>query len=343
MFHNTDQWSASAQHILKSFPRGKDSNSSVLNNCQVPFRSLVVDLNGDCFLCECDAWLPLTVGNILDFESLHDIWQSSRAKEIQQDITDKKFTHCAIEHCGILTRNIKRSRFSVSINIDESCNLACPTCRRQSIFHKSGSEYDRKVSQVEHLVKMINDFDQPLDITISGNGDPLASLIMRPVLLKWKPRHNQRMKLFTNGLLLEKMLNRSEIVNFIDDYRISVDAGSAEVYAVVRRPGNFQSLKENLTWLSENKNPNAVVTLLFCVSSMNVSDIKNFANLCAEFNFRGALTKVNNWYTLDDFENYDVASNSDHPMYQTLVEQLTAVSKMPNIFLNSCLTHILRH
>ena len=343
MFNNVNQWSESARHLLVSFPRGSSVTFPTTHSCQVPHRSLVVDLNGDCFLCECDAWLPVTVGKITDFATLGEVWNSATAKEIQTDIDQKKYTHCAVKHCGILEKDIVRPRFTVSINIDESCNLQCPTCRSSSIFHKSGEVYNRKLAQVQHLVTLINEFPHPLDIVVSGNGDPLASLIMRPLIINWKPKPNQKMKLFTNGLLLKKLLANSSILSSIDNYRISVDAGSPEVYSVVRFPGNFSVLRENLSWLSENKLSTAQVSLLCCVSSMNVHDIKNFAQLCTEYGFIGTLTKVNDWHTLNNFNEFNVADNPDHPLYSALVDQLTEVSKLPNIFLGSCLSNLVRH
>lgn len=341
MFNNVDQWSIPAKFMLAAHPRGNDHGEPITHTCNVPYYDLTIDLNGDCFLCACDAWLPLAVGNILDFQNLEEVWNSPTATEIQQDVTDQKFTHCAVNLCGVANRDISRTRHAIGINIDESCNLECPTCRRHHIFHKSGDLYEKKLKQVEHAVKLINQFDKPLDIVISGNGDPLASLIMRPVLTNWAPLKNQRLKLFTNGLLIKKMLSNSAVFPAISHYQISVDAGTADVYHIVRKPGNFDSLVENLEWLCNNKKPGVNVSLMFCVSAFNVHDIYNFAMLCDRFKFIGNLTKLNNWYTLDKFEDYNVAESPEHPLYSTLIEQLTLIKDFPYIFLDNYLKKLI--
>jgi MoaA/NifB/PqqE/SkfB family radical SAM enzyme len=89
-----------------------------------------------------------------------------------------------------------------------------------------GDKYEEKLAWVNHLVDMLEQFDQPCRIIMSGNGDPLASSIMRPLLHRYKPREKQWIKLFTNGLLLRKQLTDNPVTAHIDEYLISIDAGS---------------------------------------------------------------------------------------------------------------------
>ena len=233
------QLSDSVTHILSLYPRGQDWKEPIRNLCDSPFTVLTVDLEGNCFLCKCEAHLPITVGNILDFADLSEVWDNPIAHELQKTIIDRTYKYCAVQHCGILNQNLTSTHYYLSINIDESCNLACPSCRRELINHTKGEQFDRKSKMVSHLVELINKFDKPLHLTMSGNGDPLASLIMRPLILNWTPKSNQTIKLFTNGLLMRKLLPDSPILSNIQEFQISVDAGSQAVYEVVRRPGKF--------------------------------------------------------------------------------------------------------
>jgi hypothetical protein len=60
-----------------------------------------------------------------------------------KDIDEKKYTWCAVNHCGIKHRDMIPTVYSLQINIDESCNLSCPSCRREPIMHVDGPEQFR--------------------------------------------------------------------------------------------------------------------------------------------------------------------------------------------------------
>ena len=321
--------------IFANYPRGQDWPLPINNHCDQPFKTLNVDLNGDCYLCMCEAHLPISVGNILDFDNLKDIWLNPVAKQLQSTITNRTFDYCAVQHCGITNQSIVMPTYHVGFNIDESCNLACPTCRRSTINHTSGAVYEQRLKQVNHFVGLINQFEDPIRITMSGNGDPLASMIMRPLVLNWRPKANQSIKLHTNGLLMQKLLPDSAILSGIGEFHISVDAGSKQVYEQVRRPGKFDILQQNLSWLQLNRG-SARVTLLFVVSDANVHDIVNFAELCDQYQFRGEYTKLDNWGTFDQFELHDV-SHPDHALYPVMVEQLNQVAQRPNMVIQNIL------
>ena len=332
--------SDSVTHILSLYPRGQDQQEPIRNLCDSPFTVLAVDLEGNCFLCKCEAHLPISVGNVLDFTDLSEVWSNPIARELQKTIIDRTYKYCAVQHCGILNQNLTSTHYYLSINIDESCNLACPSCRRELINHTNGEKFDRKAKMVAHLVDLINKFEQPLHLTMSGNGDPLASLIMRPLVLNWVPKSNQSIKLFTNGLLMRKLLPDSPILPNINEFQISVDAGSQDIYEQVRRPGKFNLLEDNLQWLADNRPAGAQVRLMFCLGAGNYTDIINFANMCSKYNFKGEITKIENWGTFDNFRVQDVMTNPG-PEYDQAIDQLRGVSAMPHITIGSLLKQLL--
>lgn len=318
-------------YTLNSLPRGQEYSGTVKHTCTVPYTSLSVNMDGLAFLCRCDAHLPISVGEITDFKCLEDVWSNPIARELQRTVDQKEYTYCAVNHCGILNQDISDTIRYISINIDESCNLSCPTCRKQSILHTSGPVYEQKLHQVNHLVRLIQDYNQPILLAVSGNGDPLASSIMRPLFLNWQPKAGQSIKLFTNGLLMSKLLPNSSVFEHITEFQISVDAGTPEVYERVRKPGRFDNLIHNLSWLKDNRTPWADIRLMFCLSSANALDIVNFAELCKMLDFRGEITKVDNWYTFDNFDSVDVIGNQTHPLRSQALEQLKQVSKLKHI------------
>jgi pyruvate-formate lyase-activating enzyme len=314
------------QHSYSSIPRNAELGLTIHNRCNAPSRQLVVDWKGDCFVCSCEAWLPISVGRIDQFAELSDVWNSTAALALQQDIDHGKFTHCAVDRCGVTNSNLIDQRYVISINIDESCNLRCPSCRTDLIMSTQGNKHDRKLAQVNHLVGMLERFDRPCHIVMSGNGDPLASSIMRPLIYRWQPKSNQTIRLFTNGLLLKKQLTNSGILNNITQYFISIDAGSESVYERVRLGGRWRNLLENLDWLQQVKSKTqAEVLLKFVLQQDNWHDMENFADLCERYGFIGVIHRLEDWGTWKDFNSHDCIGNQSHAMHNLSIKELQRV------------------
>ena len=298
---------ANYTHSLNARPRGRLSSTPIPHSCNVPYRTVVVDYNSNCLICGCDGWLPIPVGQVQDFKTLDEVWNSPVAKILQQDIDSKKFTWCAVEHCGIKHRNITQQRYELSINIDESCNLHCPSCRREPIMHLPGPGIDKKIQDIERILLWLELFEHPIHIVLSGNGDPLASAIIRPLIKKYKPKTNQTFKFFTNGLLIKKQLADASILSNVTEFSISVDAGSQLVYENVRRGGSWSVLLENFDYL-KSIDKNELTTLNFAVQKNNFNDLQNFVDLCQHYGFHANIHGLDNWGTwnTDDVLNPDV-------------------------------------
>jgi molybdenum cofactor biosynthesis enzyme MoaA len=310
----------------ESIPRNKDLKLTIANRCNAPSRQLVVDWKGDCFVCSCEAWLPISVGKIDQFTELSQVWASSTATALQADINSGAFTHCAVDRCGIMNSNLIDQRYVISINIDESCNLRCPSCRTDLIMTTAGENYDRKLAQVNQMVNLLERFDQPCHIVMSGNGDPLASSIMRPLIHKFQPKSTQTIRMFTNGLLLKKQLINSPIINNITQYFISIDAGSESVYERVRLGGRWPNLLENLDWLQQVKSQTqAEVLLKFVLQQDNWHDMENFADLCERYGFMGVIHRLEDWGTWNDFNSHDCIGNRSHAMHDLSIKELQRV------------------
>lgn len=328
------QWTA--------MPRGRDVQTKIKYSCNAPSKILLIDIDGNCYNCECEFWLPIKLGNILDFANLSDVWESKISKEIQQDIADKNYTFCAVEHCGITSGNINHTKYKISINVDQSCQLACPSCRKHQIYHQSGDVFDQTQRYVTHIFKLLTDFDHPIEITMSGNGDVLSSQVYRPILTNWIPRESQIIRLFTNGLMMKSVLPNTNILPHVKSYSISIDAGSKEVYEQVRKPGKFVNLLENLDWLAKNKAEFSDVSLNFCLQASNAHDIINFANLVKQYGFKGNISKIENWATFDKFTEHDVINNTSHILHDIAMEQLHSVKDLDHILLTPFLKNLLK-
>jgi organic radical activating enzyme len=290
---------------LLSMPRGATSLTGVSNKCNIPFYTIIVDYLGNCLLCDCDGWLPIPVGKVQDFNSIEEVFSCAAAKIIQEDVSNGNFLWCAIDHCGIRTQNKIKKQVTLSINIDDSCNLQCPSCRKELKMITSGTEYDYRLQNANTILSWLEKYDQPIHITMSGNGDPLASTIMRPIIKKLYPKPNQTFTLFTNGLLIKKQIDAGmTIFNAITNFKISVDAGTKEVYEDVRRPGKWEVLLENFDYLRSVEKQHLVI-LNFAVQNKNYRDIPNFIELCQHYGFLANIHQLDDWGTWAQMKSLD--------------------------------------
>lgn len=322
------------QLSYRSIPRNRDLGLTINHHCDFPSHTLVVDNQGNCFVCACEAWLPITVGNIMDFSHLSQVWTNPIARSLQQDINEKKFSECAVDRCGILNHDQrvvnycgrpdhKDEIYYISINIDESCNLRCPSCRKELVMNTQGDTFDQRLAMVNHLVNLLTDFEPAAHLIMSGNGDPLASNIMRPLLHKWQARDNHTIRLFTNGLLLQKQLDNNPIIRNISQYFISIDAGSQAVYEHVRQPGKFSVLLQNFDWLARTvAQSHAHVLLKFVLQDANHEDMQNFVDLCERYQFAGIINRLEDWGTWDEFQSQDVIGNRNHVNHDRAMRNL---------------------
>jgi len=279
------------QRVLDTIPRGVGSQP-INYGCNVVKRSVTVDKYGNCFLCKCDGWLPIPVGQAKDFDSFEEIFETPIAQYLHDDIEKRNYTYCAVDTCGIRS-GPQKCPYSLYINLDESCNLHCPSCRKEQILVTDGPVYKEKLQHLDKILKWLYNTDKELQVTLTGNGDPLASHIFRPLLKNW-PDNNHTIELHTNGLLVKKQLQDQPVLNKIAHFSISVDAGSKEVYENVRLPGKWKNLIENLDFI---KTTRIKTSLNFVLQNANYFDLENYCRLVEQYGFGGVVTKLVDWDT----------------------------------------------
>ena len=302
------------------------------NKCNFPHKAVAIDVSGNCMVCECDGWLPISVCNIMEVDKLDQIWQSPRAKTIQGTVDQGKFTWCSVNRCGILKGNKIRETHYVSINIDESCNLACPSCRKSKIYRTNGDDFDSRYKLVVRLLDLINKFDLPIEIMMSGNGDPFASLIYRPLLLGMEPKENVNIRFLTNGLLLKKLMPKMKVKESIRHLDISIDAGDRETYEKVRLGGKWETLIENLDYVKHNMD--CEVTLKFVLQKDNLDSLENFVSLVERYQFRGNIIPLEDWSAMKNFSEHNVM-DSAHPLNNKAKQLLDKFRDNKSLFFHS--------
>ena len=303
--------------------------------CYHPFNTITIDSAGDVYPCVCQAWLPVSLGKIWEFESLDDILRTARAREIQASILDGSYRYCDNNTCGILQTNDLQNKIShkpdtinwINFAIDSSCNLTCPSCRKDFIFVSEGPEYELRIRIVDHIAKLIEQHTQWIKFSLSGDGDPFASLVYRDLLSKLNVTGKQvEIEIITNGILAKTHWHKMAGVHKnIVRFKVSFDAGSEQVYNVTRRGGNWNKLLDSCRFMSKWKQKtysSMVLTANFVVQTANYRDMVAYVELCDQLGFDEInFQAVNDWGTFSNFKQHAVWQSS-HPEHSEFLKQL---------------------
>lgn len=304
--------------------------------CTRPFEWCEVHPGGQVFLC-CPAWLKRPIGNILD-QNIEQVWNSPVAREIRKSILNHSFHNCNRKRCPFLASRCEPVGLSGAIEdidvrraveachdrlsympkrlnlcFDHSCNLACPSCRPgQRQAQETERETCMQVS--ERIIEQL--LPQATEITLSGFGDPFGS----PTYLHFLHQLNRQtvppaLRLHSNGQLWTEQTWNSlpNLHHHVREAEISIDAATAETYAINRPGGSFARLLSNLAFLAQQPIP---LTLSMVVQQNNYREIPAFITLAEQFNARAYFSQLVNWGT---FERNDYLQRAvqlpDHPQH----------------------------
>jgi len=322
-----------------------DKNANLSEICELPWNTLNIDHQGRCFVCGCSEWLPISVGNLQDFDTLEEIMNNPIAKEIQSSIADKSYRYCALNICNFLKGKGRSGvpsvpaiarPYVIEIAVDRSCNLTCPSCRKEFIYYKSGPEYQKKQNLLDKLARLINIYQHPLKLTLFGDGDLFASNLYAEFVTKFNLNNKaSEIKLRTNGLLMK---NKWHILDHMEgnitQVEISIDAFSKPVYEQVRRGGNHENLLENLYWLRDNK-PHLRVNFSYVVQALNLDDMLLAADFMNNFpNWQINFTRILDWNTYSNFDQQAVWKES-HPRHQQYLDNIDYLKNVANLPVNN--------
>lgn len=277
--------------------------------CDRPWNGMSIDRKGRIFICHCEGWLPFSVGHILEFESIEEVYNSSAAKCIQETILNGTYEFCDTVHCPVThpivdTINDKvEYDYYIEFGIDESCNLKCPSCRPNIIFHDNNHIYDERLKWIGQLNKWINKSpDKRFKIMIGGNGEPFAS----PIYLKFFENNFQANVIYnirTNATLVKRHIDNLKILPNLKRVEVSIDAASREIYEQVRQPAKWKTLQENIDYLiTLRQKYNFYFVGNFVIQRANLDDVLPFVKWCRERNIIPCFTILQNWASFPNFD-----------------------------------------
>jgi molybdenum cofactor biosynthesis enzyme MoaA len=231
---------------------------------------------------------------------------------------------------------------AICFDFDYTCNFKCPSCRTEIINHNQGSMAEINQQLVNKIKQVILDryieTQTPLTLRWAG-GEPFVS---HAYLELWQyivdnKATNIRSIIQTNGSYLhrrEKLLK--EFLPYIDQLRISFDAGTDATYKKTRVNGDWNTLIDNCAHihkLVDTLELSVQLTSDFVVQTDNFQEIPQYIALANSLKFSNInLSKMWNWGTWSDekFRQLNISS-VDHPDHNKLISIIDNYKNDPKV------------
>ena len=315
------------QRLFDHYGIDTSKDLKIKKTCARPFDTLLIDKQGSCYACECTSWLPQSVGN-LRLTELSEIMKSSMRRTLQESVSDGTYRYCNQRQCsyirdeaiahGTPESHIKNLRLA----IDNSCNLRCPSCRKDMIFHKAGSAYDLGIQLADKINDWLHSYKHLIRVHIGSDGDPFASHIYRHFMTHTPKRDNIDYSILTNALMFQEFHIRvPHIVANLKTLGVSMDGSCKETYEKLRLGGKWDKILEGLECIRVVKNKyRFTFDLHMVVQQDNYREIEQMVELCRRYEVdRLYLNRIQNWQTGIDFRKQTFTSD---PEFIKLISQL---------------------
>lgn len=309
----------------------------------------------------CSNWINrYHFGKIDKDIKFNDVWNSDKAKKFRQSILDGSYKYCNKTLCpwiqnnnlpdvddvisgkhGEEKKNIYltkelHSDYPNYINLcyDKSCNLKCPSCRKDFEFltEKNDSElYLYKLAHQKNLIEYLYTCKTKTCVNITGSGDPFASRLFWELITSFDGIKNPllQFQFQTNGVLFteENWNKMKNLHNNCITAVISLDAGTEETYNYTRRGGDWNKLMNNLQFVKRLFDEKKLwyVRLDFVCQQKNYKEIPLFIDIAKKYNFHCYLSRIDNWgtYSEEEFKVHNIFDkhHPEHSEFLKIVNQ----------------------
>jgi sulfatase maturation enzyme AslB (radical SAM superfamily) len=316
------------QRLFDHYRIDTQKDLRITKSCARPFDTVLIDKRGSCYACECTAWLPQSIGN-LQIQELGDIVGSTMHKHLQGSIADGTYRYCNQAQCAYLRSGgfyeaTEQCVKHIRLAIDDSCNLRCPSCRRDMIFHKRGSAYDLGTQLADKINKWLHDHTHPLQVHIGSDGDPFASHVYRHFMEHTPRRDNIKYSILTNGLMFKEFHHRvPNVVQNLNQLGVSIDGASKRTYEQLRLGGRWDKITEALDFVAQQKQKHGFrFDMYFVVQKHNYHEMGQIMELGIKHNAdKVYLSRIQDWNTLDNFSEHNIF-DSAHPQHTAFQQEL---------------------
>ena len=307
------------QRLFDQYNINTKKDLKIKSLCPRPKDTILIDKMGSCYACECQSWLPQSIGN-LQIKSLHEIIGSDMHQHLQSSITDGTYRYCNEHQCSYIKSNAvlhgQPDRIQhLRLAIDDSCNLRCPSCRKGMIFHKEGSAYNLGIRLADKINDWLYSYEHPIQVHIGSDGDPFASHVYRHFMEQTPERDNIKYSILTNGLMFKEFHHKVPyVINNLQELGVSIDGATKETYEKLRLGGKWEKILEGLECMAEQKQKHGFRFILhFVVQKDNYHEMETIINLGEQYGAdRVWLNKIEDWGTSDDFHTQNIWGTPDY-------------------------------
>ena len=305
--------------------------------CQIPFKRLSIEFNGNVTFC-CSLYNNnYFIGNIFTDE-IDDIWYNEKATEFRKSILDGTYKFCNLNICGDrfeyseeLDGKNKDALLKpsypkiVNLSYNPSCNVRCKTCRDELMVEtKKDTEHLNSIND-----KIVTLCQNAEIIYLNGDGElftspHLKSLVQR--LIKEYP--NLKFDIHTNGLLCDEAhIKEWGLQDRIKKINISIHAATKKTYESIVRGGHWEQLQKNLKYLSTLK---CDLNLIFVLHSLNYKEMPAFVEMANNLGALALFWRFRNWGRTQMCRDIDKYScwEPTHPDYKNFLKVLNKLKRM---------------
>jgi len=320
------------QRLFDHYGIDTTKNLKLGSVCARPYDTVLIDKQGSCYACECTAWLPQSIGN-LQIKSLSEILGSSIHRHLQESIEDGTYRYCNNQLCSYIKTNWFDNHAGGSIKhlrlaIDDSCNLRCPSCRKNLIFHKEGSAYNLGIRLADRINEWLYTYDQSVQVHIGSDGDPFASHVYRHFMEQTPQRDNIKYSILTNALMFKEFHTRvPNVMKNLNELGVSIDGASRETYEKLRLGGRWDKVNENLQSISDTKQKhNFKFILYFVVQKDNHHEMDDMMALGERYGAdRVNFSLIEDWGVMPDFKSK--LPPMEDPEFKEMLDRCTRSEK----------------
>jgi hypothetical protein len=280
-------------------------------------------------------------------DPVKDILNSPTAQRIRKSMTDGSYKYCKHVECGAMTQGALPTRAAVSsprarhalqtgdyrvdevdqilFAFDQTCNLSCPSCRRERIVERVSQSEEKALAVEEKLLPLL---PRLKCLNINPAGELFASKPSRKIL---EMINDERcpdlvVDIISNGTLFnEDEWNKFPgIHNKVRSIRISVDAARKSTFEKLRRLGNYEIFLKNMQFLSRLRTAGIIQELKFSFTYQhgNMYEMREFVFFCESMNCDFAIfERLQNLGAFTDDEYRERAVHRPtHPLYREFIE-----------------------
>lgn len=163
------------------------------------------------------------------------------------------------------------------VEVTPKCNMNCIMCPRKNILRQESMSIDL-------MQKSIDWFPKNSRVMLAGLGEPLLNKNISFFIAELNKK-NITTGITTNGLLLTSNVIKELSDSGLNMLQISFNGSNKEVYNSIMKDGDFDTVMNNIAYLSKHKPQNMIVNLAVTKQRNNISDIENICELARKYDF----------------------------------------------------------